>query len=315
MRIVFMGTPDFAASALRALVESEHEVVAVVTQPDKPKGRGKHMMISDVKEVALEYNLPVLQPVKIKEAEEVAKLREFDADVFVVAAFGQILTEEILTMPKYGCVNIHASLLPRFRGAAPIQWSIIEGDKETGVTTMMMDKGIDTGDMLEKIIVPIANDETGGSLFDKLADAGASLILSTLEKLEQGTLTRTKQNDAESCYAKMLDKTLGEINWSQQNSQIERLIRGLNPWPSAYTFLDDKSMKVWKASLIEDQAKDDLVKPGTVVEVTKKQIVVKTGDGLLAIDELQLAGKKRMETQAFLLGYKVEVGTILGDKS
>ena len=267
MRIVFMGTPDFSVPALRALVEAGHEVAAVVTQPDKPKGRGKEVQMTPVKQAALEYKLPVYQPVKVKTPEFTAVLRELAPQVIVVIAFGQILSKEILEIPPLGCINIHASLLPKYRGAAPIQWCVIDGEKESGVTTMMMDVGLDTGDMLEKAVVPIEEKETGGSLHDKLSLAGGSLILSTLEKLENGTLVRTPQRDEDSCYAKMLTKSLGDIDWSMPAVSIERLIRGLNPWPSAYTKWNGKTVKLWSADVLEalpELEDGQILKPGQI---------------------------------------------------
>lgn len=225
MKIVYMGTPDFAVGALQALIEAGHQVAAVVTQPDKPKGRGKEMQMTPVKSCALRNDIPVFQPVKVRTPEAVEMLRGYEADVFVVAAFGQILSEEILTLPRYGCINIHASLLPKYRGSAPIQRVILNGEKETGVTIMQMDKGIDTGDMLMQSVVPIAEKETGDSLHDKLADEGAKLIVEALRKLEAGELVPRKQNDEESCYAKMLDKSMGKIDWKQSAVQIEQIGR------------------------------------------------------------------------------------------
>lgn len=309
MKIVFMGTPDFAVGALEALVEAGHEVAAVVTQPDKPKGRGKEMQQTPVKECALRHNIPVFQPVKIKTPEAVEVLRSYGADLFVVAAFGQILSKEILEMPKYGCVNIHASLLPKYRGAAPIQWAILDGEKETGVTIMQMNEGLDTGDMLTKVIVPIEDTETGESLFDKLALAGAKLLIETLPQIEAGTLKPQPQEDALSTYAKMIKKEMGLIDWKKEAVVLERLVRGMNSWPSAYTHFNGKTLKVWEATVEESEGKEE---PGTVVEVTKDSIKVKTGQDLLVLKQIQLEGKKRMDTAAFLLGYKVEIGTVLG---
>ena len=307
MRIVFMGTPDFSVPTLEQLIRN-HQVVGVVTQPDKRKGRGKAMAFPPVKEKALEYDIPVYQPVKVREPEFIEELKKMNLDIIVVVAFGQILPEEILNLPPYGCVNVHASLLPKYRGAAPIQWAVIDGEKETGVTTMYMAKGLDTGDMLDKVVVPIDPKETGESLHDKLSEAGGRLILETLTKLENGTAVRIPQNDAESCYAKMLTKELGEIDWNQSAAAIERLIRGLNSWPSAYTHLDGKTLKIWDADVEEGQAD---VAVGTVTEVKKDCFYVQTGDGRLKINEIQLQGKKRMAVQAFLLGYKIEKGTVL----
>lgn len=304
MRIVFMGTPDFSVATLNSLM-AEHEVVAVVTQPDKRKGRGKAMQFPPVKETAIAHNIPVYQPVKVRDEDFVEELKAINPDVIVVVAFGQILPESILNLPKYGCINVHASLLPKYRGAAPIQWVIIDGEKETGVTTMYMEKGLDTGDMIDKVIIPIEAKETGESLHDKLADAGGKLILETLHKLEAGTAVREKQKDEDSCYAKMLTKELGAIDWTWSAERIERLIRGLNSWPSAYTMLGDKTLKIWDADV---EAANQSQVPGTVVSVEKKCFKIQTGDGVLAVKEVQLQGKKRMPVQAFLLGYPIEKG-------
>ena len=310
MRIVFMGTPDFSVPALKALVEAGHDVAAVVTQPDKPKGRVKEMQMTPVKIQALEYKIPVYQPVKVRDESFVKVLREMEADVFVVIAFGQILPKSVLDLPRLGCVNIHASLLPKYRGAAPIQWCVIDGEKETGITTMMMDVGLDTGDMLETVVIPIDRDETGGSLHDKLSLAGGELILSTLKKMEEGTIVRTPQTEEGTCYAKMLTKSLGDIDWEKSAVSIERLIRGLNPWPSAYTSVNGKNLKLWTASVVHEAGNGV---PGEILEAGKEGLLVKTGDGLLLIQELQLEGKKRMDTAAFLRGYTVDKGWILGE--
>lgn len=309
MKVIFMGTPDFAVGALDAIVEAGHDVALVVTQEDKPKGRGKEIQFTPVKEAAIKHGIEVYQPHRVKHEEAVNKLREYNADVFVVAAYGQILSKELLDMPKFGCVNIHASLLPKYRGAAPIQWSIIDGEKVTGVTTQMMAEGIDTGDILDVIEVEIDKEETGGSLFDKLTVAGSEVILTTLKKLEDGTVTRTPQDHSKSTYAKMLDKKLGNIDFAMSAEEIERLIRGLNPWPSAYTMYKGKTLKVWKAEVIDTEYEGQL---GQLVDKTKKAVVVKTGKGALAITELQLEGKKRMTTEAFLCGAGFELGEILG---
>lgn len=309
MKIVFMGTPDFAVGALEALVEAGHEVVAVVTQPDKPKGRGKEMQQTPVKACALKHNIEVFQPVKIKTPEAVEVLKGYGADLFVVAAFGQILSKEILDMPKFGCVNIHASLLPKYRGAAPIQWAILDGEKETGVTIMQMNEGLDTGDMLTKVLVPIEDTDTGESLFDKLAEAGAKLLIETIPQMEAGTLHPEAQDDSLSTYAKMIKKEMGLIDWKKEAVVLERLVRGMNSWPSAYTHFNGKTLKVWEAGVEVKEAKAE---PGTVVEVTKNSIKVQTGQDLLVLKQIQLEGKKRMDVASFLLGYKVEVGTMLG---
>ena len=310
MRIIFMGTPDFSVPTLEALVASEHEVAAVVTQPDKPKGRGKEIHMSPVKECALKHNIPVYQPVRARDEAFVEEMRTLKPDAMVVIAFGQILPKSLLDLPKYGCVNIHASLLPKYRGAAPIQWAVINGDEETGITTMMMDVEMDTGDMLEKTVVKLNPDETGGSLHDKLAEAGGDLILETLRGLEAGTLTRIPQ-EGETCYAGMITKTLGKIDWTKDAASIERLIRGMSPWPSAYTSLGTKTVKLWKAQVLP-QGPEAKAEPGTVVSVSKDSFSVQTGDGLLLIRELQLEGKKRMETAAFLRGCPLKKGDRLG---
>ena len=308
MRIVFMGTPDFAVHVLEALAASRHEIAAVVTQPDKPKGRGKNMQFSPVKEKAQELGIPVCQPVRVKEPEFVETLAAFAPDVIVVVAFGQILSKEILALPKYGCVNVHASLLPKYRGAAPIQWVILDGEEKTGITTMLMDEGLDTGDMLEKAQVDIAPDETGESLHDKLAAMGGPLILSTLDKLEDGSIIRTKQDDSKSCYAKMLTKQMGRMDFTKTAVVLERQIRGLNSWPSAYCTLGGKTMKVWRAEVEETESTGT---PGCVLSADKRGIRVQTGQGVLCIKELQMEGKKRMDADAFLRGYPVETGMIL----
>lgn len=304
MRIVFMGTPDFAVPALKALAEGGHEIAAVVTQPDKPKGRGGKMQFPPVKEAALELGITVYQPARVKEPEFWEQLKQLQPEVIVVAAFGQILPKVILELPKYGCINIHASLLPKYRGAAPIQWAIIDGEKETGITTMQMNAGLDTGDMLERVSVEIAADETGGSLHDKLAALGGPLILSTLEKAAAGTLVPVKQDDTQSCYAKMLDKKLGELDFSKPAAELERLIRGLNPWPSAYTRFRGKTLKLWRAEVVDGYKGT----PGEIVELTKDSIIIATGEKCLSVRELQLEGKKRMDTEAFLRGVSVEKG-------
>lgn len=309
MKVLFMGTPDFAVGALEALILSEHEVVGVVTQPDKPKGRGKEMQFPPVKECAVKHNIPVFQPVKVKTAEGVETLRSFGADIFVVAAFGQILSKEILDMPKYGCINIHASLLPKYRGAAPIQWAVIDGEKQSGVTIQQMNEGIDTGDILLKAVVDLEPKETGESLYEKLSKVGAELILQVLPMIEAGTVKPEKQDDSLSTHAGKLDKALGRIDWKKSAVEIERLIRGLNSWPSAYTSLKGKTLKIWEADVVEQKAAGE---PGSIAEVTKSEMIVNTGEGRLALKSIQLEGKKRMAVKDFLLGYKVEEGEILG---
>ena len=307
MRIIFMGTPDFSVGTLEALVEAGHEVCLVVTQPDKPKGRGKEMQYTPVKEAALKHGIEVYQPRRIREAECVEKLRQYNADIMVVIAFGQIIPKEILEMVPYGCVNVHASLLPKYRGAAPIQWSIIDGEAVTGVTTMQMDEGLDTGDMLLKTEVPITAEETGESLHDKLAKAGAALCVETLAKLQEGSIVPEKQGESPTAYAKMLDKKLGNIDWTKSAVEIERLVRGLNSWPSAYTYWNKKVVKIWKTSVIDENSNEQV---GTVVKVEKDGFYVQTGNGILKVLELQIPGKKRMDAGAFLRGYTIEPGEV-----
>ncbi len=307
MRIVFMGTPDFAVPVLEAIVGAGHTVAGVVTQPDRPKGRGGAVLMTPVKEKAIKLGLPVCQPEKVRAPESVETLRELEPDAVVVAAFGQILPPAVLEIPRLGCVNVHSSLLPKYRGAAPIQWAIINGEKETGVTTMMMDEGLDTGDILERVSVPIAPDETGGSLHDKLSRAGAELIVSTLAKLEAGTLVRTPQTDEGSCYAGMLKKSMGDIDWTMDAGAIERLIRGLDPWPGTYTCWNGKTLKIWKAVVIPGEPAGVC---GEVVRAEGASLFVKTGRGTLALTQLQPEGKKRMGADDFLRGYPVRTGTV-----
>lgn len=299
MRVVFMGTPDFSVPALENIAK-KYEVVAVVTQQDRPKGRGHKMQYTPVKEKAIELEIPVYQPKRVKDHEFVDILKTLKPDVIVVIAFGQILSKEILELPKYGCINVHASLLPKYRGAAPIQWAVINGDKKSGVTTMYMAEGLDTGDIIDTSEIVLDEKETGGSLFDKLADLGGKLILNTLDKLETGTATRTRQDDARSTYAGKITKELGKIDFTKSAAEIERLIRGLNPWPSAFTYMDDKMLKIWNADVLEETVEED---PGTITEVNKKFIKVATGEGYLLLKEIQLEGKKRMNVTSFLNGY------------
>ena len=308
MKVIFMGTPDLSVGTLEALIDAGHEVVLVVTQPDKPKGRGGKVLYTPVKEAALAHDIPVYQPVKIREPECIEELRKYKADIMVVIAFGQILPKEILEMTPYGCVNVHASLLPAYRGAAPIQWAVINGDKVSGVTTMQMDEGLDTGDMLLKEEIVLDEKETGGSLHDKIADAGARLCIETLKALEQGTVTPVKQGESTTEYARMLDKRMGNISWEKPAEVIERLIRGLNPWPSAYTDWNGKVMKIWQAEVCEGDTKEV---PGTVVKVEKDGFYVQTGKDLLKVTELQIPGKKKMDAGAFLRGCRIENGEVL----
>ena len=317
MKVVFMGTPDFAVSTLEAIYNAGHEIVLVVTQPDKPRGRSGKLVPSDVKAWALEHNLEVFSPDRIKKAENVEFLKKFEADVFVVTAYGQMLSQEILDMPRLGCVNVHASLLPRYRGTAPIQWAIINGDEITGVSTQMMELSCDTGDILQSIEYRIADDETGGSLFDKLAVLGGQIAVSTIEALEKGQITRTQQDESKATHVSMFSKEFGKIDFSKSAIEIERLIRGLNPWPSAYTSLGMKTLKLWSAKVQKaDDIKlreDSKLTPGQIVAVDKDSFVVACGEDYLQILELQLEGKKRMATGDFLRGYSLEAGQLLGE--
>lgn len=308
MRVIFMGTPDFAVGTLEAVLEAGHEVVLVVTQPDKPKGRGNAVQYSPVKECALRHGIEVFQPDRIRREEHVQHLREYGPEIIIVAAFGQILPEDILNMPKYGCLNVHASLLPKYRGASPIQWAVINGEAVTGVTTMRMDAGVDTGDIIAKREVAVAEDETGGSLFDKLAKEGAALCVETMEMLENGTACFTPQDHAQSTHTAMITKELGDIDWNRPAEEIERLIRGLNPWPSAYTYLDGRTFKIWKSRVLQGQ---ENVLAGTVLRADKNGICVQTGAGQLLLLEVQLEGKKRMDAAAFCNGFRISPGTVL----
>ncbi len=310
MKLIFMGTPDFSVGTLEALIAAGHEITLVVSQPDKPKGRGHELAPTPVKETALKHGLKVFQPKRLRDPETVKTLEETPADAIVVIAFGQIVPASILHMKKYGCINVHGSLLPKYRGAAPIQWAVIDGERESGVTIMQMDEGLDTGDMLLKGSVVLDEKETSGSLFDKLSALGASLCVEALEKLEKGELTPEKQGESPTEYARMLTKEMGELDFSRDAVTLERLIRGLNPWPSAYTRLGDKTLKIWAADVCEKQEPES--QPGTVTEVAKQDFTVACGEGALKITELQLQGKKRMDAAAFLRGYHLEAGMKLG---
>ena len=309
MKIIYMGTPDFAVGPLKALIGAGHDVVCVLTRADKPKGRGHAVQFSPVKEAALEAGIPVLQPVRMKDPELWKTLEDYGADLFVVAAYGRILPKEILSIPKYGCVNIHASLLPDYRGAAPIQWAVIDGRKESGVTTMLMNEGLDTGDILRQYRITLADNETGGSLFDKLAVAGGALCVKTLAQIADGTIESIPQDHEAATYTRMISKQDGEIDFTLPAERIECLIRGMNPWPSAYTRIGNKMLKIWEADVI---AQKDAHQPGEIFDVTKDAFCVAAGEGALKILSLQLEGKKRMNTADFLRGYTLENGDCLG---
>lgn len=316
MKIVYMGTPDFAVNPLRALAEAGYEVTGVVTQPDKPKGRGKTMLPTPVKEEALKHGFPVYQPVKVRDLEFFEILKGLEPDIIVVAAFGQIIPKSILELPRYGCINIHASLLPKYRGAAPIQQAVIDGEKESGVTIMRMGTGLDTGDMISRIVVPLAADETGGSLFDKLAEAGAKLLIQTLPHIFDGTAVYEKQpEESPTPYAGMITKQMGLMDFHKSAEELERLVRGLNPWPSAFTFWNGKSLKVWESFVVKSTELDvQMAEPGTVVKTDKKGIYVACGEDVLVLSQVQLEGKKRMDADAFLRGCHIEAGSRFTDK-
>ena len=307
MKIIFMGTPDFAAASLEALIDSRHEIQAVVTQPDKPKGRKGELTPSPVKVVAEEKGIKVYQPLKVRDEEFVETLRAYNPDVIVVVAFGQIIPLSILQMPKFGCVNIHGSLLPKYRGAAPIQWAVLDGEKETGITTILMDEGIDTGDILLKKTIKIDTDETSGSLFDKLMALGAETILETLDELEKGCLTPIKQGESPTAYAKMLTKAMGLIVFTKPAKELDCFVRGMDPWPSAYTLLSGKTLKLWKVRAVEGSGK-----AGSVIDIGKESFTIACGEGAIEVLEVQLEGKKRMSAGDFLKGSTLNIGQELG---
>lgn len=310
MRIVFMGTPDFAVGSLQALCESgKHEILAVVTQPDRPKGRGNKLLQTPVKEYALEQGLTVYQPQKVKTPEFVELLHELQPELIVVAAFGQFLSKEILELPKYGCINVHASLLPKYRGAAPIQYAIIKGEKESGVTIMQMDIGMDTGAMLDKVVVPIAENTTMGELHDALREQGAALLLEVIDKIVAGTAAAEPQDDAQATYATLLDRSMEHIDWSKTAQEVHNLIRGFNPAPSTFTKLPNgKSLKIWGSKMTD---KSSAAAAGTVIETGKHSFFVACGEGVLEITEVQPESKKRMPAQVFLNGRGVQEGDLL----
>lgn len=315
MRAVFMGTPEIAATILKTVVESgKHEILAVVTQPDKPKGRGQELAYPPVKETALAYQIPVLQPEKVRTPEFLEQLAARKPEIILVAAYGKLLPKQILELPRYGCLNVHASLLPKYRGAAPIQWAVINGEAYSGVTIMHMAEGLDTGDMILSERVALAPEETAGTLHDKLAKLGGPALLQAMEKLEQGTAQRIPQEESEATYVKMIDKSFGQLNFRLSAIQLERLIRGLNPWPTAFTRLSGKLLKIWRAEVISREeltAKELSHVPGAVLRIERNGIGVLTGDGMLLIRELQLEGKRRMTAEEFLRGYPLKPGQML----
>ena len=311
MRVVFMGTPGFAVGTLKALLEAGHDVAAVVTQPDKPKGRGKELLMTPVKAEAVKHDIPVFQPERVRKNEEfLEELKKLAQDVIVVVAFGQLLPVSVLTLPKYGCVNVHASLLPMYRGAAPLQWVIINGEKVSGVTTMQMDKGLDTGDMLLKEEVAIEPKETYETYHDKLSVVGAQLLIKTLDGLEAGTITPVKQ-EGDTCYASMIDKSLGNLDFTRPAVELERLMRGLDPAPAAYSFLDGKLLKLFGADVVDSDKEYSAQECGIITNITKNTFDITTGAGVLRVNEVQLEGKKRMDAASFLRGCRLTEGTAL----
>ncbi|AKN29414.1 methionyl-tRNA formyltransferase [Clostridium carboxidivorans P7] len=310
MNIVFMGTPDFAVPSLKKLIE-KFNVTAVFTQPDKPKGRGKKLGMSAVKEVAVQYDIPVYQPEKLrKDIEALESLKNINPDFIVVVAYGQILTKEVLDTPKYGCINLHASLLPKYRGAAPINWAIINGEKESGNTTMFMDIGLDTGDMLLKSHVDITEDMTAGELHDILMEDGSELLVRTLEGIEDKTIKREKQGDSTTAYAAMLNKDMAKIDWNLSNREIKNLIRGLNPWPIAYTQYEGKNMKIYEASILDENSNYN---PGYVIDVCNEGIKVACKEGSILLTNIQFPGGKPMKVSEYIRGHKLNKGITLGE--
>ena len=313
MRILFMGTPDFAVPCLDALVENGYQVVGVVTQPDRPKGRKGELTPSPVKQAALRHGLHVLQPEKVREADALDAIETLDADLLVTAAYGQLLPKRLLDMPRLGCINVHASLLPRWRGGAPIHRAIIEGDKESGVTIMRMVQKLDAGDMISRVVLPIEETDTAETLFHKLSDAGAKLLIETLPAIEAGTITETPQDEALVTYSPELSRDDERIDWSKDARRLFNQVRGLNSWPVAFTYMDHKVMKIWQARIQEEKS-EPKVQPGTVVDVTKDAIIVQCGTGTLALTEIQPAGKRRMMVSDYLRGVKMAPGTRFGEE-
>ncbi len=309
LRIVFMGTPDFAVNSLRALWESEDKIVAVVTQPDREKGRGRRTVPSPIKVLAQERQIPVLQPEKISDPHFFSRLKDYEPELIVVVAYGQILSKAILSLPRFGCINVHASLLPRYRGAAPIQWAIIIGEERTGVTIMQMDEGMDTGDILLQKEISIETEDSLETLSDRLSRLGADALLETLKLLKPGKLKAKAQNSSQASYAPRLSKEDGEIDWGKGAGEINNLIRGMNPWPGAFTYLEGKTLKIFGAKVIEKKAGN---RPGVINGISPQGIEVATGDGSLLIAEVQLESKRRMAVADFLQGHRVEEGERLG---
>ncbi|WP_122638334.1 methionyl-tRNA formyltransferase [Romboutsia sp. Marseille-P6047] len=309
MKIVFMGTPDIAVGCLQKIIDEKHDILGVVTQPDKPVGRGKKMGMPPVKELALKYDIPVYQPIKARDEEFVKILKDLNPDLIVVVAFGQILPKAILDIPKFGCVNVHVSLLPKYRGAAPINWVIINGEEKTGVTTMYMDEGLDTGDMILTSEFELNDEITAGELHDVMKEEGAKVLKETIDLIAKGEAPRIPQNHEEFTYAPMMNKTLGQIDFSKPAKEIHNLVRGVNPWPSAYTTYKDQTMKVWKTKVLDETSGTN---PGTILKVDKEGIRVSTKDNVLLIKEIQMPGKKRVLVEEYIKGNSIETNEVLG---
>lgn len=308
MKIIFMGTPEFSVPSLQSLI-NEFEVSEVFTQPDRPKGRGKNLAMSPVKQLAISYNIPVYQPLKLRNNVEMIEIiKKSKPDFIVVVAFGQILPKEILSIPKYGCINLHASLLPKYRGAAPINWCIIKGECKSGNTTMLMDVGLDTGDILLTEEVELTNTITAGELHDILMNSGGELLIKTIKGIVNSQIEQIKQENHHSSYASMLDKEMAKINWKQSNVEIHNYIRGLNPWPMAYTHYEDKVMKIYKSTVVNELSNENV---GSIIEVSKNGLKVATGSGVLLIEEIQFPGKKPLKVKDYIIGNKINVGVVL----
>lgn len=307
MRIVFMGTPEFAVPSLEILIENKLNVVMVVTQPDRPKGRGYKVSYSPVKECALKYNIPVMQPVKIGSSESVEQLKMLKPDLFITCAFGQLLTNDVLSIPKFGTVNVHGSLLPKYRGAAPIQWAIINGEKKTGVTTMLTVLKLDAGDILLSEEIGIDDDMTAGQLHDKMSVIGAELLLRTIREMEKGSINPIPQNDSEATYAPRIVRETGKINWQNSATSIHNLVRGTCPWPGAYSYLKGERIRIWK-SKVQDADKISESEPGTIIGINKKEFLVQTGKGVISIFEIQCDSGKRMTVEQYICGHEVNLG-------
>ena len=308
MRILFMGTPDIATGCLQKMIDEKHEIIGVVTQPDKPVGRGKKMSMPPVKELALKYEIQVYQPVKARDEDFVNILKNLNPELIVVVAFGQILPKSILEIPKYGCINVHVSLLPKYRGAAPINWVIINGETKTGVTTMYMDEGLDTGDMILKSEFDLDDNITAGELHDQMKVIGADILKETIDLISENKAPRIPQNHEEFSYAPMMNKSLGKIDWTKSAKEIHNLVRGVNPWPSAYTSYNENTMKIWKTKVLNEQTNQ---KPGTIINIDKNGIKVSTGDNILVLEEIQMPGKKRMLVSEYIKGNSIDKGIIL----